>query len=188
MRRSGQVFGDRPQRQLRLHPVARDHRQTRTRLRRGSPARGWLRSHAAQARSMVGVQADWANSGQLARVTRGQQGSLASTASRRSASIVSENRTIPKLVVRVRFSSPASCWSGDDLQNSLCEGSPPPRLPRVEVSLFDACRSTALLVGTLDQQEFSLVLICHELDRKASICSGREKSSPQSGHVVRPKR
>lgn len=40
-------------------------------------------------------------SGQLARVIKGQQGARVITASRRSAPMVSGNRTIPKLVVRV---------------------------------------------------------------------------------------
>ena len=62
-------------------------------------------------------------SGRLARVTRGQQGSPVITASRRSAPIASENRTIPKLVVRVRFPSPAHCAGpGGDPRSPRCEG------------------------------------------------------------------
>jgi hypothetical protein len=46
-------------------------------------------------------------SGPLARVTRGQSRSLADTCTRRSAPLAAVIAVLPKLIVRVRFSSPA---------------------------------------------------------------------------------
>ncbi|GLY78642.1 hypothetical protein Airi01_069090 [Actinoallomurus iriomotensis] len=64
----------------------------------------------------------------LAPVTKGQQRSLADTCMTRSAPVTAEIPTLPKLVVRVRFPSPArSASPGGDPRNPRCEGLCPPR-------------------------------------------------------------
>jgi hypothetical protein len=67
-------------------------------------------------------------SGPLATVNGGQQRSPPVMPTPRSAPVTAENPTLPKLVVRVRFPSPAQCWPGGTPGTPDVRGSAPPRV------------------------------------------------------------